>query len=240
MDKNEIKKYLIILVDTAGKIKELISYLEIISNEDINTSIIPFFSNEIKKNIEYLNQYIYDIRTCIFTIDDINILEPINNIGITDFDLYPSLLDVKLHDKEWSKYSVLCSNIQAIRFLIIKQYNKLKDRNSKHEQIISSQKEEAKETTSFRNLIQYEDKDKLLERLHFLIDPIPQKGSLIAAIIQKAHIDGYILELPNEATFKSEFKLECTWEAVRKSFISIPYIKTSSSYLKITQIRILD
>ncbi|WP_287676776.1 hypothetical protein [Bacteroides sp.] len=107
-------------------------------------------------------------------------------------------------------------------------------------EIIPNLKEEEKEDTSFRSLIQYEDKDKLLERLHFLIDPNPKKGSLIAAIIQKAYIDKYILELPNEATFRSEFKLDCTWEAVRKSFISTPYIKTSSSYIKMMQIKILD
>lgn len=212
MDKNEIKKYLTILVDTAGKIKELISYLEIISNEDINTSIIPFFSNEIKKNIEYLNQYIYDIRICIFTIDDINILEPINNIGITDFDLYPTLLDVKLHDKEWSKYSVLCSNIQEIRFLIIKQYNKLKDSNSKHEQIISSQKEEAKETTSFRSIIQYKDPDKLLNRLHQLIDG--RSGADVGCILLKAKQENYIIKNPTRKQFLSEFKLIGTWQAI--------------------------
>lgn len=145
MDKYEIKKYLIMLIDTADKIKELHSHLENVSGEDISISIIPFFSNEIKKNIEYLNQYTYDIKTCIFTIDDINILAPITDIERTYFALYPTLLDVKLHDKEWGKYSVLCSNLQEIIYLLIKQCNKLKDSNSKHEQIIPNQKEEEKE-----------------------------------------------------------------------------------------------
>lgn len=145
MDKYEIKKYLIMLIDTADKIKELHSHLENVSGEDISISIIPFFSNEIKKNIEYLNQYTYDIKTCIFTIDDINILAPITDIERTYFALYPTLLDVKLHDKEWGKYSVLCSNLQEIIYLLIKQCNKLKDSNSKHEQIIPNQEEEKKE-----------------------------------------------------------------------------------------------
>lgn len=147
-----------------------------------------------------------------------------------------------LHDNEDNLSPMMVSIRECCHNLlrISEALKAIEKNNSETKKIIPSQKEEAKKYTSFRNLIQYEDKDRLLERLHFLIDPIPQKGSLIAAIIQKAHIDGYILELPNEATFKSEFKLECTWEAVRKSFISIPYIKTSSSYLKITQIRILD
>lgn len=218
MDKNEIKKYLIILVDTTGKIKELISYLEIISNEDINTSIIPFFSNEIKKNIEYLNQYIYDIRTCIFTIDDINILEPINNIGITDFDLYPSLLDVKLHDKEWSKYSVLCSNIQEIRFLIIKQYNKLKDSNSKHEQIISSPKKK-KENMYFINLIRKENKDEILKQLHIELNG--KKGKRAIRDILKPKIDDGIIQSPSFDEFNKEFPniigRTCYYEVLNES-----------------------
>lgn len=247
MDKNEIKKYLIMLKETANDIADLSSYLNQVSDKEITNTIIPSLSDSIKKNIEYFSQYIYDIKAYNFTIDDIDILDLLINKERAYFALYPTLINVKLHDKEWNKYSVLCGKIQETIYLIVKQYNKrlaesglLKDDNSKHKEVIPNQKEEVKKDTSFRSLIQYEDKDKLLERLHFLIDPNPKKGSLIAAIIQKAYIDGHILELPNEATFRSEFKLDCTWEAVRKSFISTPYIKTSSSYIKMMQIKILD
>lgn len=182
-----------------------------------------------------------------------------------DFDYYKSIGDTTSFDKEFIEHHTAQEEslinrqnasipdcikektkeyIEWIKINYIKNEQCLKEKKNTPSpyslEIIPNLKEEEKEDTSFRSLIQYEDKDRLLERLHFLIDPNPQKGSLIAAIIQKAYIDKYILELPNEATFRSEFKLDCTWEAVRKSFISPPYTKTSSSYIKMMQIKILD
>ena len=139
------------LKETANDIADLSSYLNKVSDKEITNSIIPNLSDNIKKNIEYFNQYIYDIKAYNFTIDDIDILDLLINKDRAYFALYPTLISVKLNDKEWSKYSVLCSKIQETTYHLIKQRNELiakedfqKNNNSKHKEVIHNLKEEEK------------------------------------------------------------------------------------------------
>lgn len=77
----------------------------------------------------------------------------------------------------------------------------------------------SKGDTDFRSLIQYSDKDKLLNRLHELIDG--KRPIDIAPIISKAKIDNYLIRLPNEAEFRSEFEMvRYGWESVRKNLVT--------------------
>lgn len=219
MDKNEIKKYLIMLKETANDIADLSSYLNKVSDKEITNSIIPNLSDNIKKNIEYFNQYIYDIKAYNFTIDDIDILDLLINKDRAYFALYPTLISVKLNDKEWSKYSVLCSKIQETTYHLIKQRNELiakedfqKNNNSKHKEVIPSLKEKEKGATSFRSIIQYKDPDKLLNRLHQLIDK--RSGADVGCVLLKAYQDNYIGRKPTKIEFKSEFELIGSWTAI--------------------------
>lgn len=78
--------------------------------------------------------------------------------------------------------------------------------------VVPSQKEEAKETTSFRSIIQYENPDKLLERLHQLIDG--RSGADVGCILLKAKQENYIIKNPTRKQFLSEFELIGTWQAI--------------------------
>ena len=67
-------------------------------------------------------------------------------------------------------------------------------------------------TECFRNIIQYEDKDKLLFRLHQLIDG--RKGADVGAVLLNARINNYITRNPTKKEFKSEFQLMGSWSAI--------------------------
>lgn len=69
---------------------------------------------------------------------------------------------------------------------------------------------------SIRNIIQYEDKDKLLERLHKLIDG--KGGADVGAVFLKAKLDGYITRTPTQKEFRSEFELIGSWQGISNYF----------------------
>lgn len=87
-----------------------------------------------------------------------------------------------------------------------------------------------REKSHFSDIIQHENKEALLERLHSLID-VCKRGVDIAAIISKATLDKYLIRLPNEEEVCSEFKLPCTWEAIRKNLIDSEKVKSDKRYI---------
>lgn len=89
---------------------------------------------------------------------------------------------------------------------------KAESNNSESKEIIPNQKKEAKETTSFRSIIQYEDPDKLLNRLHQLIDG--RSGADVGCVLLKAYQENYIGRKPTKKEFKSEFELIGSWTAI--------------------------
>lgn len=66
----------------------------------------------------------------------------------------------------------------------------------------------------FKNIIQYEDKERLLNRLHELIDG--KGGADVGAVLLKAKIEKYLTKCPSENEYKSEFTLNGTWSAIKK------------------------
>lgn len=66
---------------------------------------------------------------------------------------------------------------------------------------------------SFRNIIQYKDKDGLLKRLHELIDG--KGGAEVGAILLNAYyINPYLTRRPTQVEFESEFSLIGSWSAI--------------------------
>lgn len=65
---------------------------------------------------------------------------------------------------------------------------------------------------SFSDIIQYEDKDKLLNRLHELIDG--RSGADVGCVILKAFQENYIIRMPTQKEFASEFSLNGSWSAI--------------------------
>ena len=76
--------------------------------------------------------------------------------------------------------------------------------------------EKPKNSPSFRDLIQYEDTDALLKRLHVLIDG--KGGAGVGSVIRKAIDDGYLMDEPKKAEFESEFDLKGSWQAIHNYF----------------------
>lgn len=65
---------------------------------------------------------------------------------------------------------------------------------------------------TFKSIIQSDDKEKLLERLHYLIDN--KGGAEAGAVILKAFIDGHLTQTPTRGMYESEFTLIGTWQGV--------------------------
>lgn len=73
-----------------------------------------------------------------------------------------------------------------------------------------------KQLPKFSDIIQYPDKDKLLERLHYLIDG--KGGASVGAVLQKAKMDGYLTRYPRREEFVSEFDLIGSWQGISNYF----------------------
>lgn len=71
-----------------------------------------------------------------------------------------------------------------------------------------------KKQPSFRSIIQYEDKERLLGRLHKLIDG--KQGADVGAVLLKAKKEKYLTKCPNEKEYVSEFTLVGSWAAIKK------------------------
>ena len=76
---------------------------------------------------------------------------------------------------------------------------------------------------SFCGIVQHTDKEKVINRLHYLIDG--KTGSEVGAILLRAKLDGLLIRVPTKAEFEGEFgklvddensKARSKWEAIRK------------------------
>lgn len=82
---------------------------------------------------------------------------------------------------------------------------------------VSNDKEHRKQKTSFKDIIQYKDKDKLIVRLHELIDG--KGGKNVGVVLVRAKfIDKYLSRYPSQAEYQSVFKLIGTWQAISNYF----------------------
>lgn len=96
----------------------------------------------------------------------------------------------------------------------------LKSAKEQYEEFLRAHKEFEKEislppldeSTIFRDIIQYEDKEKLLKRLHELIDG--HGGAEVGAVLLQCLIRGYITRKPTQKEFISEFQLKGTWQGI--------------------------
>lgn len=64
----------------------------------------------------------------------------------------------------------------------------------------------------FRNIIQYEDKEKLLRRFHELIDG--RSGADVGAVLLNARMNNLLTRNPTRNEFVSEFELIGSWSAI--------------------------
>jgi len=71
--------------------------------------------------------------------------------------------------------------------------------------------EQAKQP-NFRDCIQYNDPNKLLQRLHQLVDG--KSGADVGCVFLAASIKGLITRLPTKSEYESEFFLKGSWSAI--------------------------
>lgn len=105
------------------------------------------------------------------------------------------------------KFHQLCNNSK--RTSNLQEYKVL---NGQEEEDLQ-EKSQTNRAKSFRDIIQYKDKNKLLERLHELIDG--KSGAEVGAVLLNAwYINPYLTRRPTRAEFESEFELIGSWSAI--------------------------
>lgn len=81
---------------------------------------------------------------------------------------------------------------------------------------VQMKKEEQKKRTpthKFSDLILHKEPEKLLERLHQLIDG--KRGAAVGAVLMRAQQKGYLIKVPTQAEFESAFTLIGGWNAIQ-------------------------
>lgn len=80
----------------------------------------------------------------------------------------------------------------------------------------TKKKDITKPKANFSDIIQYPDKEKLLKRLHELIDG--RSGADVGCIILSAKLNNYIIRNPTRKEFESEFEIIGSWTAITNYF----------------------
>lgn len=105
-----------------------------------------------------------------------------------------TIQDADTEDRQSLKEQNTAMNSQTIRQLNTKQKRKINE--------------------DFKGLILYNDKEKLLNRLHKLIDG--NGGKRVGLVLNRAYYDKLISSIPTQGEFKSEFRLYGSWQAIYK------------------------
>ena len=92
---------------------------------------------------------------------------------------------------------------------LLKAKLKLFSQKVKHLQKVEKKKHS---TPNFLHLILHTEPKKLLERLHRLIDG--KSGAAVGAVVLRAQQKGYLIKVPTQAEFRSEFALVGKWNAI--------------------------
>lgn len=92
---------------------------------------------------------------------------------------------------------------------LLKAKLKLFNQNVKHLQEMEKKKHS---TPIFLHLILHPEPKKLLKRLHRLIDG--KSGAAVGAVLLRAQQKGYLIKVPTQAEFRSEFALVGKWNAI--------------------------
>lgn len=80
------------------------------------------------------------------------------------------------------------------------------------EDAVKAKTDATKVEKSFRRIIQYQDKEELLERLHTLIDG--KRGADVGSVLLAAMQEKYLTRRPTQKEFESEFSLIGSWSAI--------------------------
>lgn len=165
-------------------------------------NLIYYIAGRIKKVCEFA----VDTNSIIICKRIIRYLHP--EIG----DLLKSWMDNKGKFMDTEKQLTFFANISAIKANIrmVREYLESVQPKEKNSSKHLNEKDIRK--ICFRDIIQYEDKEKLLKRLHTLIDG--KGGADAGSVLLSARLSNYLTRNPTQAEFKSEFELIGSWSAI--------------------------
>lgn len=142
---------------------------------------------------------------------------------INEYGLLPLLQ--KLEDSKDIKSSLIDDAVnEAINTYFLRIYEKANDLCriiSECEKYLQPKKtKKEKKESNFRDIIQYPDKERLLKRLHELIDG--KKGADVGSVLFKATEDKLLTRVPYQAEYESEFTLIGCWSAIHNYMVFDP------------------
>lgn len=120
-----------------------------------------------------------------------------------------------INDEELFHFCFYLQNCAKTMMRNVEEMNLLLDKyglNKKNGTKTAKKKNSTKKQPKFSDIIQYEDKDKLLKRLHELIDG--KSGADVGAVLLKALQEKFITRRPYQGEFESEFQLIGSWGAI--------------------------
>lgn len=214
----------ILVVDAKSALEDLLPLIKIAKKGRL------FIAKRIDPNLKQLRQDCTDMITWLdkqlATLNERDYMTP----TLDEVACFEDLLEIDAI--EWLNWNIFIPELSLSgrkRLLIIalatnsideEKKAKLREALTQVEEQIEHQQQipaTAMRTTktrdkTFSDLIQYQDKDALLKRLHFLIDG--KSGADVGAVLLKAQQQGYLTECPTRAEYESEFSLVGSWQAI--------------------------
>lgn len=170
-----------------------------------NKAFLDELGNIIQKGYDYCNMWLSGLLS-----DYVKRRSEENDDSPYELEFYTSWLNntIFILNGEYPAIKEWCEDYKK---WIIQYYND-EARDGKFGATIPSSLK-SKRTPDFRNIIQFQDKDKLLKRIHELIDG--KSGAEVGAVLLNAwYINPYLTRRPTQAEFESEFELIGSWSAI--------------------------
>lgn len=180
-------------IDTDTIIEELEEYLG--SDRKQNQTVFNIFNNTLSEGMCWLS---------VFREKDISMF---NCIPFT----FRRYINEKWTPDEFCRYVALSTSRRTRS--VLNSIERLKEvygiEEDRHDSVTKP-----RNASSFSDIIQYEDKDRLLKRLHELIDG--KGGADVGSVVFRAYQLKWITRKPTRKEFESEFKTKGCWTAIYK------------------------
>ena len=139
-------------------------------------------------------------------------------------------------DREVERWKATCeqqqNRIEGLEAFIRSLGYEVPDMQTLYSSMITAKK--SPKDIVFADLIQHPDKEKVLKRLHFLIDG--HGGKQVAVILRRTFEEKLITKLPSAKEFSSEFKdVKGKWDSIKKYLSSTVTVDTSNIQILSTQ-----
>lgn len=108
--------------------------------------------------------------------------------------------------KEINNYGIIIGDIEGAFTLVKQSADKPENKPERKPTEVRN--------VHFRDIVQYPDVDKLMARLHQLIDG--KGGAIVGSTLLRCKQLNYVIDIPTQAQFIDEFELRGSWSAIYK------------------------